>query len=104
MRRPYASHTSSNSSFGGSTVAYAMSPASTARSYGFAAWSFSICAAVAKPSGITVPMSALTMTRERTPAPGAGAARKDARGDARPHASAVYAYGAPGTRPVRRAV
>ena len=40
------------------------------------ALSFSICAAVSKPSGITVPMSALTATRERSDAAGASAAVK----------------------------
>jgi len=46
---PQASQTSSNSLCGGSTVAYDKSPARTAKSNGFAALSFSICSATAKP-------------------------------------------------------
>ena len=71
-------------------MAYAKSPARTARSNGCTALSFSICSATAKPNGTIVPMSALTITREVTSGPGAGAALKDLAGAETPHAVAVY--------------
>ena len=57
-------------------MAYEMSPLIIAMSKGAAALSSAMRAAVANPSGMTVPMSAVTATRETSLGPGARAAVK----------------------------